>query len=349
MKKKVYLLFGMLAFSIFLIIIFTLSKDSFKQSKSHTEYGFAMGTSISVTLYDKNENLDKISDEIFAELKRIDEEVISWRSEVSRLYEVNSTYSVTDNVHLDNELYEVINDSLDICNSSRGALDITLRPLLNLWNIESATKDSFFIPSDDDIANQLENVGYENIKLTEDEKSISISKGNMIIDLGAVGKGYALDVVRDTIKKYNLDGCIVSVGGSVIVCGSKPDESEWKVGIRNPQGNIDDMIGYLTFPAGSDICVSTSGDYEKYIEHQGKIYHHIIDRTTGFPADSGLASVTVVCENGLFSDGLSTACFVLGYEKSLPILKEYEAEGIFIDKDNNIIVTEGLKNNFNRN
>ncbi len=349
MKKKMYLLLGMLAFSIILIIIFTLVKGTSRHETSYTEYGFAMGTSISVTLYDMKEDLTKVSDEIFAELKRVDEEVISWRCADSQLYKLNTTYDMADEFPLDNELYEVIKKSLDICNSSKGALDITLRPLLDLWNIEGTTAENFFVPSYDNIAHRLESVGYESIKLDDEGQEISIGKDNMIIDLGAVGKGYALDVIRGIIKKNSIDGCIVSVGGSIIVFGSKSDKSDWTVGIRNPQGSIDEMIGYLSFPAGSDICVSTSGDYEKNIEYQGKIYHHIIDRETGFPADAGLASVTVVCENGLFSDGLSTACFVLGYEKSLSLLKEYQAEGIFIDKNNDIIVTDGLKNNFNRN
>jgi thiamine biosynthesis lipoprotein len=172
--------------------------------------------------------------------------------------------------------------------------------------------------------------------------TLCIDAENITVDLGAVGKGYALDYVKGILDTGNLKGAVVAVGGSVMVYGSKTDGSDFRVGIRNPKGAIDEMTGYLSFPGGSNICISTSGNYEKYFVVDGVRYHHILDRTTGYPAKSGLASVTVVCENGLYSDALSTACFVLGYEASLPLLEKYNAEAVFIDDDNGITVTEGL-------
>ena len=128
--------------------------------------------------------------------------------------------------------------------------------------------------------------------------------------------------------------------------GAKKDGSSFRVGIRDPQGDAEDMTGYLEFASNSNTCVSSSGDYEKFIEKDGTRYHHILNRTTGYPAESGLASVTVVCQNGLYSDALSTACYVLGYEKSLPLLQKYKAEAVFIDKENQVTVTDGLKEQY---
>ena len=103
------------------------------------------------------------------------------------------------------------------------------------------------------------------------------------------------------------------------------------------------MIGYLEFPGESNLCISTSGDYEKYVEYEGRRYHHILDRTTGAPVDTSLRSVTVVCENGLQSDGLSTACFVLGEGKARELLAGYQAEAVFVYDDQTIRMTDGLK------
>ena len=115
------------------------------------------------------------------------------------------------------------------------------------------------------------------------------------------------------------------------------------VGIRNPRGEANDYMGILSL---KDCCISTSGDYEKVLTVNGKKYHHILNPKTGYPAESGLMSVTIVCDSGLLSDALSTACFVMGYEKSLPLLKEFDAEAVFITHDNYVFVTNGLKDKF---
>ena len=129
-----------------------------------------------------------------------------------------------------------------------------------------------------------------------------------------------------------------------MVYGSKENHIPWNIAIRDPFGEAGDVFGVLKL---QDSCViSTSGDYEKNFEQDGVMYHHIFDPETGYPADSGLASVTVVCENGLISDGLSTACFVLGIEKSEKVLEQYDAEAVFIRKDGSFEVTDGLQEYF---
>jgi thiamine biosynthesis lipoprotein len=121
------------------------------------------------------------------------------------------------------------------------------------------------------------------------------------------------------------------------------------VGVRNPDGAADDMIGYIELSGVDYMCVSTSGDYEKYVEYNGEKYHHILDRSTGYPAKSGLSSVTVMCKSGTDSDGLSTACFVLGKEKSVELLKKYDAEAVFVDTDGNVSITDGMKEYYREN
>ena len=165
------------------------------------------------------------------------------------------------------------------------------------------------------------------------------------IDLGAVGKGIGCDISKEILDKNDVDGAVISVGGSILVYGQKPDKSPWKIAITDPRGEDESLIlGGLTID--KDCYISTSGDYEKYIMKDGVRYHHILDPSTGYPADSGLISVTIVCDNGLLSDGLSTACFILGLEKSQSLLEKYNAEAVFVDKDKNVYMTDGMKDMF---
>lgn len=359
MNKKVVNLLKMFVLSVSLILIFRLVSENIEDKRDdinndehidyiigedgYTGYYFAMGTSISVSVY--NEDAEFISDKISDSIKKLDQEELSWRTTDSELYKLNNSYKPGTEHEISEILYTAISESYNICSDSQGALDITIRPLADVWNIESADSESFVVPSEKDIEDSLVDIGYENLILSnsEDKRSIRIDNKNMSIDLGAVGKGYALDVVKPILVDNNVDGAVISIGGSVMVYGDRPDDSDWRVGIRNPKGGVDDLIGYLLFPSGSIMCISTSGDYEKYFIVDSVRYHHILDCSTGYPSYSGLASVTVVCENGLVSDGLSTACFVLGYEKSLTLLKEYNAEAVFVDAENNVIVTDGLK------
>lgn len=165
------------------------------------------------------------------------------------------------------------------------------------------------------------------------------------LDLGAVGKGIACDVAQDYLKQQKkVSGAVIAVGGSILLYGSKADGSNWNVAVQNPRGQDGEAMGVLSLSGTTN--VSTSGDYEKYFMQDGKRYHHILDPSTGYPAESGLISVTVVSKSGLLSDGLSTACFVLGKEKGQKLLETYGAEGIFIDQNKKVTVTKGLKDKF---
>jgi thiamine biosynthesis lipoprotein len=181
----------------------------------------------------------------------------------------------------------------------------------------------------------------------------------MGIDMGAVGKGIALDLLWNLCEagEYGSVSGTVSVGGSIAVYAAKPDNTAWKLGIQNPRGQTGEVMGVYESNAGC--FLSTSGDYEKYFEEDGKRYHHILDPSTGYPADNGLISVTIIIpmtdasgadvshENqGLLTDALSTACFILGRDDGMKLAQEYGAQAIFIDRDYNVYTTDGLKKSF---
>ena len=346
--RKIAVAIGMLAVAGLLIVLYRwmnvregISKGD-SLADGQTTYSFAMGTSVSVSLYGAQ---DTEYAKLEHTIKELDEQEISWRQEGSALYKLNHTYMAGKATEVSDTLYLALTQANNICRDSGGALDITIRPLANLWNIESATEEDFRVPTDTEIAETLTKTGYEAVTI-DASKNVTIDRPEMVLDLGAVGKGFALDIAEQILKEDSVSGGTISVGGSVLVYGAKQDGSAFRVGIRNPRGDAEDMIGYLEFASDSNTCVSTSGDYEKYIEKDGTRYHHILDRKTGYPAESGLSSVTVVCQNGLYSDALSTACYVLGYEKSLPLLQKYKAEAVFIDKENQVTVTDGLREQY---
>ena len=410
MNNKLINLVKMLALSLALIgVAVLLDKRNDKREKaSENVYDFAMGTSVQITLYgNSDKDKDYNAGDIVDEIKELDKSLISWREKESELYKLNNEYNAGEPYDISDELLQVLLPSLELSKASGGALDITIRPLAKLWNIEDATEDDFQVPTEDEIKDALSYVGYEAIDIYSDEmkdqglvsdavdnraessdwtedqaissdgandkvvdsdkaddrvispgeasNQVVLAKDGMILDLGATGKGYALDVAYRSLISHDVSGAMVAVGGSILIYGTKDartkSDNVWRVGIRDPQGSQEDMIGYLEYACDKDMhrYISTSGDYEKYIEQDGIRYHHILDSGTGYPADSGLSGVTVVCDNGLISDGLSTACYVLGYEKSLALLDRYDAEAVFIDKDNNVIVTDGLKEVYHSN
>ena len=365
MSKKVVTLLKMILVSIGLIAIVTIAdrKNSndvgAEYETDNTEHYFAMGTTISVSVYTGRGSVDDtaIRERIVEEIENLDQKLLSWRNAESELGRVNNNTDRRNRIST--ELYVALKQSLDICEDSEGALDITIRPLATLWNIEGESDKEFAPPTNQEIEDALKKVDYKNVELiseqygetsnsTEADYYVYKNSDDIIIDLGATGKGYALDKAKSVLDEEHVSGALITVGGSVLLYGKKDDGDSWKIGVRDPLKPNDTgaMIGYLEFEPGTMTCVSTSGGYEKYKSYEGKEYHHILDSKTGYPADSGLLSVTVVCENGLVSDGLSTACFVLGYEKSLPLLKKYDAQAIFMDLNGDIIVTEELKDNW---
>lgn len=291
---------------------------------------FAMGTVVSEKIYGGTEQTLNDVEDIIREL---DGRQLSWREKESLLAQLNTKKTM----QLEEPFGSYIRDVFSLAEATGGALDPTLRPLIELWGIEGSHPH---VPSGEALCACMEQIGYEKAVLTDTE---IILPDTMSLDFGAVGKGIALDAVESYLTKEGISGAAVSVGGSILTHGVKP-EGVWNIAIRHPAGEDQTAMGVLHITGTK--FISTSGDYEKYFEEAGVLYHHILDRVTGFPSDSGLSSVTVVCNQGLISDGLSTACFVLGYEKSIPVLEQYHGEAVFVFKDSTVAVTKGLKDCF---
>lgn len=293
-----------------------------------TDGFYAMGSYIQVTAYGAETTL---LESIKADIIKADES-ISHRIENSYISLLNKEKTAA----FDTETYNMLYKAVEFCGNSSGVFDISILSLTALWDFDSETH---VVPTVASIETALEKVGYENIQFGENN-TVTIH-GDMMLDLGALGKGYACDLAIQQLKEAGINGIVV-VGGSVGVNGMKPGNEYFLVGIRNPFSEVTtDTFAGITLQSG---FVSTSGSYEKCFTVENVFYHHILDIQTGYPVENELISVSVVCDNGMYSDMLSTACFALGIDKSLPLLEKYNAEAIFVTKEQKVVITEGLKN-----
>ena len=190
----------------------------------------------------------------------------------------------------------------------------------------------------------LKHVDAAKISYDKDTREISFEDDQMKIDLGGIAKGYTSSRIMDIFKENGITSGLVNLGGNVQALGTKTDGSNWRVAVQSPD-DTEDYLGVLSI---RDKAVITSGGYERYFEQDGVTYHHIIDPKTGYPAENGLVSVTIVSSDGTLADGLSTSLFIMGEEKAAEFWKAHsnEFEAIFATDDGTIYVTEGLKDSF---
>lgn len=305
----------------------------------YTRNTIIMGTAASFTVYGSHgsENIDGM----LKLIDSLDKDVLSWRSSNSEIYRVNTTYKSGEDIEVSSELADVLEQTLDISRLHDDLLDITIRPLANVWGIEDGRTE---IPAQSDIDRALKLVDVS--KVSVDGDNVRISEAGMMLDLGAVGKGYGCDRAAEYLKGTDASGACVALGGSIVVYGSKPDGAAWKVGVKDPRAGEGTTMGVISFGDGETAFISTSGDYEKYFEQDGRRYHHILDPRTGYPAWNGTIAVTVVCDNGLTSDALSTLCMLMDKDSAMNTVQEYGAEAVIIDEDKNVYVSEGLEDKF---
>ena len=293
---------------------------------------YAMGSYVQQTVYGGDEEgAAQAANTAITEL----EDLISWRVEGSDVEQLNQAAG-TDFLEIDQRTWNVLRTSLDVCQASGGAFDITIAPISWLWDFDENPR----LPQAEAIEALLPAVNYEDVSLLEDGTA-ALQTHSTALDLGAVGKGAACDAAVAAYEESGVNRAVVSVGGSVGVYGEKPGGQPWTIALRDP--DTEGSLGTLSLASG---FLSTSGSYEKQFTEDGVTYHHLLDPDTGYPAESGLLSVTVWSGSGTLSDALSTACFVLGLEDSLPVLEQFDSEAVFITEDHQIYVTEGLADAF---
>jgi len=288
---------------------------------------FEMDTIMTVTVY--GDNCEAAADDA---VQFISELTQKWSvTDVhSEIYALNSTGSA----QLSPETKELIRFALEMNTLTDGALDITLYPVLKEWGF---TTEEHHIPSAERSTELLQLAGADKVTLTDD--GAVLSDGTQI-DLGAVAKGYAGDLICERLKAQGIESALLDLGGNIHAIGSDPDGGAWRLGVRDPDGE-----GNVAILELCDMAAVTSGGYERYfIGEDGVRYHHILDPKTGRPADSGLASVTVIGSEGRLCDALSTAVYVMGAERAAELHSKLGSfELLMITDDGDMLITEGLQ------
>lgn len=309
-KRTVIIIILLAVFIITAVVCDTLSnrKEPVKQTF------FAMGAPLDITLYG---GIDGDTNDIVNGITEL-ENSISKNIAASFTSEINKNGSAKVN----SDYINYIDALIDISKATDGKFDIATGALTELWEIDRGNTE---IPDSELIRQALNSVGFEKIKT--ENGTVSVPSGT-VLDFGSAGKGMACDTAKEIIKnKSNIKAAVLASGGSIMLYGNNPNRDSWKVGIKHPRGNSSDVFAVLEL---QECFISTSGDYEKFFFKDGKRYCHIFDPETGYPVNSGYCSVTVIADSGMISDALSTACLILGREKSIPLLEKYNAKALFI-------------------
>lgn len=290
---------------------------------------FAMDTAMDFTVYGDAALLDE-AETLIGSL----EEQVSVTDEHSDIYAIDHTGSGS----LSGNAAELMAQALELCRRTGGALDISVYPIVRAWGF---TTGSYQVPDEETIQSLLPLVDYTQIQYDAATGVVALPEG-MEIDLGSVAKGYAGQLAAQMLREHGVQSALLNLGGNVQTVGAKPDGSPWQIGIKDPQG--EDAMMVLSV---EDQAVVTSGGYERYFEQDGQTYWHIMDPSTGHPADSGLISVTIVGDEGVVCDGLSTALFVMGLEKAADLwAQSCDFEAVFVTASGEVYITEGLQDRF---
>ena len=326
MKRKI--IFYLLIISV----IATLTSCG-KSGEPLKETKFMLGTHINITLYDSRDK--DIMEKVFNRIEEI-ENMMSINIEDSDINNVNNNAG-KKGVIVHDDVYYVLTKAKNYAELTNGSFEPTIGPLVKLWGIGT---DKAKVPLEEEIAKAIDKVDYNKLEL-RDNNEVYLKEEDMIIDLGAIAKGYAADEVRKVLLDNGVNSAIIDLGGNVYVLGNKIDGEEWRVGIQNPFDIRGNHVGIIK---GKDISIVTSGDYERYFEEKGVKYHHIIDSKSGYPTNNEVSGISVVSKNSIDGDALSTAFFVLGVEEGIKLADSIEGvDVVYITKERKVFTSSGFK------
>ena len=303
-----------------------------------TKSNYILGTLIEITLYD-NQDV-KIIDEAFDRIKDIENKMTINSENPSQITRLNDA-SGSHEVELSEDTFYVLEKGKYYSQLSEGEFDITIGPIVKLWNIGT---EYAAIPDPKILAESLKLVDYNKLSLNSEKHTAKLETSGMKVDLGAIAKGYAADEVASILRSHGVKHAIINLGGNILAVGANINGNPWKIGIQNPFNPRGDYLGIAKV---DNKTVVTSGIYERYFEQDGKRYHHIIEPKTGYPADNGIAGVSIITDKSIDGDGLSTSIFLLGLDKGMKLIESLDnTEAVFITTDKKVYITKGLKDIF---
>jgi FAD:protein FMN transferase len=293
-----------------------------------------MGTEVTITVTAPSTDVGEAAiDAGMAELRRLDA-MMSLYKDTSEITKVNLAAG-RGPVKVSPEMIEVAEQAGEISRLSGGVFDVTIGPLVVLWQMRLKEGK---VPTEAEIAKIKPLVNYQHITIDKKASTIFLTKPGMIMDFGGM-KGYTVDRVADLFRKRGITNAIIAVAGDIWVLGHREDGSPWRIGVQHPRKH-DKTLTVLEL---SDKYISTSGDYERFVIREKKRYHHIIDPRTGKPS-KGVISVTLIGNKGAIIDPLSKVPFILGIEEGMKIVRKFGADAIIVDEQGTVFMTDGIKN-----
>lgn len=314
---------------IILIILFAARK---KENHEVLKSTYALGTIINLKV--NGSNAETAINEAIEKLNDIDDKMSAFKDH-SEISKINSKAGIAGEV-VSEDTYSVVKSAAAYSEILEGTFDPTIRPLITLWNIGT---DKEKIPGKTQIEETLKLINYKDIIFKDN--SIMLKNKQQALDVGGIAKGFAADKVRDIFYRNNIKSALIDLGGNIFALGSKEDGTPWKVGLQNPFNDRGEYVGILNVRNKS---VVTSGNYERYFMKDGQRFHHIMDPRTGYPSESKIISATIISDNSIDGDGLSTGIYILGVDKALEIIEKIKGiEAILITEDKEIYTTSGIE------
>ena len=302
------------------------ASDTDPSSAQSTEL-FAMDTVMTLTAY--GSHAQAALDAATSEINCLDA-LFSISSETGDIYRINQN----GEGDLSEDSLSLLTSALSYYKETNGLFDCTIEPVMEAWGF---TTQDYRVPTQEELSDLLSRVDASSVTLTGSHVTLP---DQVRLDLGGIAKGFTSARVMKVFAENGVTSGIISLGGNVQALGTKPDGSLWRVGIQDPV-NTEDMFAVVEV---SDEAVITSGAYQRYFEEDGVHYHHIIDPRTGYPANNGLISVTIISPDGTLADALSTSLFIMGPEKAAAFWQEHrdQFDAIMMTDDGSVLVTSGL-------
>ena len=301
---------------------------------SDTDFLLNTVSTIDVYAYNGKEDPAKVIDDCFNYIRQL-EKILSRTVQNSDIAMLNKVSG--GEVLISDETEEVLEKSILYSSLTDGAFDVTIAKVSGLWDFTSGEK---IVPDSSAIEEGIKTVDYKNINL---DGNVASLKNGAAVDLGAIAKGYIADKATEFLKEKGVTSAIVNLGGNNVVIGKKGDRP-FRIGIQKPTSTTGEFSGVLNL---EDMSAVTSGAYQRFFVLDGVTYHHILDPKTGYPAESDIASVTIICKSSTDADALSTSCFILGVDKAVELMDSLDyACAVIIDVNGNIILTDGAENYF---
>ncbi|MBT5551835.1 MAG: FAD:protein FMN transferase [Nitrospina sp.] len=291
-----------------------------------------MGTLVEISVYEKDKDLAQLAiQNAFDEIQRM-EKLMSTHIPTSEISQINQSAGLRT-VSVSPEVLEVIRRALYWAEQTDGALDVSIGPVHELWDFDG---DHPALPDKNTLAQELLKVDYRKIQI-ENQTVFLMDKG-MRLHLGAIAKGYAVDQAINILQDSNIRHALINAGGDLKTLGKRPDQTAWKIGLQHPRRPESILASFSL----TEKAVATSGDYQKYFDHEGIRYHHILNPKTGYPV-TGVMSATVVAKTVMDADSLSTALFVMGAKKGLAFIDSLkDAEGLIMNQDKSPHLSQGM-------